>query len=96
MVKMKSTEMGKDDDTAVTAKYNEGGEYRIGPDLLKAFERKGCVSIIGESKKSTPKKEEKATANEEKDEAPKVDEDKKDDSEFGPVKKKASKKKKKG
>jgi len=55
LVKMKSTEMGKDDDAAITAKWNEGGEYRIGPDLLKAFERKGCVSVMN---KQTPAKAE--------------------------------------
>lgn len=62
LVKMKSTEMGKDDDTAITIKYPEGCECRIGPDLLKAFQDKDAVEILSE--KTSPKKADKA---EEKD-----------------------------
>ena len=100
---MKSTEMGKDDDTAITVKYNEGGEYQIGPDLLKTFERKGCVSVVKKPSPTNPqnstqpedppKKEESEPASEEKEEqkeeASKVEEP-------DQVQKKASKNKKKG
>lgn len=96
LVKMKSTEMGKDDDAAITVKYNEGGEYPIGPDLLKAFERKGCVSIV---KKPSPTKTESLPEPEDtpkKEAGDPVKEDERDYSVLEQVKKKAPKKKKKG
>jgi len=64
---MKSTRMGKDDDTALTLKYNEGGEYRIGPDLLKAFKNLGAVKILEEKKKDSSDKNPKKKGGKKKD-----------------------------
>jgi len=55
LVKMKITKMGKDDDTAITVKYNEGGEYKIGPDLLKAFKNLKAVDILDPKKEAAEK-----------------------------------------
>ena len=86
LVKMKSTKMGKDDDSALTVKYNEGGEYRIGPELLKAFQDMDALEVLGEKKKPEPKKE----VEEEKS----LDEEPKADSENEEVKEDPKKKKK--
>ena len=55
LVRMKSTQFGKDDDTALTVKYNEGCETRIGPELLKAFESRNAVEILKEKKEEQHK-----------------------------------------
>ena len=57
LIRMKSTKMGKDDDTPVTIRYNEGGEYQIGPELLAVFKQLDCVEKIKEKKKESAKKE---------------------------------------
>ena len=61
LVRMKSTEMGKDDDGWETLKYNEGCECRIGPDLLKAFKAKNAVEILKEKKDALAKKKNDST-----------------------------------
>lgn len=95
LVKMKSTQMGKDDDSALTAKYNEGGEYQIGPDLLKAFERKGCVSVVTKPKPTKPQNlSEKEPVQSEKKPDP-GDNEETDDSVLEQVKEKPKKTKKK-
>lgn len=91
LVRMKSTQMGKDDDTALTIKYNEGCECRIGPDLLKAFQALKAVEILKE--KESSKKEEKKSddIDNSTDESPQ----KSDSSEQEPEKKRGRKKKSK-
>lgn len=61
LVRMKCTQLGKDDDSPLTLKYNEGCECRIGPDLLKAFQAKNAVEILKEKKQEPSKKQSDST-----------------------------------
>lgn len=62
LVKMKSTQNGKDDDSALTVRYNEGGEYLIGQELLTAFKDMDAVTILDGKKKESSKKTKEAPA----------------------------------